>query len=402
MKNQAESLFKNKCKFEVSLRYELFYSLNTLLDPASRIHTQWRAQSMKRLGSNFERKLTEVGKSWEIWNVLPALLPGQVSSPSFEEIIEGLKRLPLSEFQEKILTGMLHSEDVVQAVLSNKSSLKAAMAKVPKVKREWLEHIGLYPFNSTSPHVVALEKLLQHPQKFRKSVLEILELYWEKVFQVVWQQMHSQYKRSVQERERLFLSCSFSEFAKQALIRIEVNEKKGQITAMRGGYQLSIGDIEACYFVPSAFNDRRFWSAFAEEDKKTTVYFPCFDPSITLDLQVAKEYRGSEFVEPSLDPALIFKALGDTTRFAMASILARSSKSSVELAKLLSVSKPTISHHVHLLREAGLIQETYINGSVELQLKRSVIESLSELAVKKFFAADTKPSLTRTRGGVVS
>ena len=60
----------------------------------------------------------------------------------------------------------------------------------------------------------------------------------------------------------------------------------------------------------------------------------------------------------------------------------------MELAKILSVSKPTISHHVHLLREAGLIQEAYVNGSVELQLNKQVLEKLSELTISKLFDAD--------------
>jgi DNA-binding transcriptional ArsR family regulator len=116
-----------------------------------------------------------------------------------------------------------------------------------------------------------------------------------------------------------------------------------------------------------------------------------------LDIQIAREVPS--VTDPALDPSLIFKALGDSTRFAIATLLARAPKSSVELAKILSVSKPTISHHVHLLREAGLIQETFVNGSVELQLKRVVLEGLSEITVAKLFDGNEPLNLIRTRGG---
>ncbi|MBK7961214.1 MAG: hypothetical protein IPK04_08365 [Bdellovibrionales bacterium] len=61
---------------------------------------------------------------------------------------------------------------------------------------------------------------------------------------------------------------------------------------------------------------------------------------------------------------LTFKALGDSTRFAIASILARS---------------PT--------------------NSVELQRKRGVLEKLSELTIAKLFDTNVPMSLMRTRGG---
>jgi hypothetical protein len=40
---------------------------------------------------------------------------------------------------------------------------------------------------------------------------------------------------------------------------------------------------------------------------------------------------------------------------------------------------------VHLLREAGLLNENYTSGSVQLSLKRDVIEALSTVAVGQLF-----------------
>ena len=86
-----------------------------------------------------------------------------------------------------------------------------------------------------------------------------------------------------------------------------------------------------------------------------------------------------------MDPALIFKALGDVTRFAIVSIIAHEPKSSVELSKILSITKATISHHVHILREAGLLNERHESGSVKLSLKRAIIENLSELTIERLY-----------------
>jgi len=254
--------------------------------------------------------------------------------------------------------------------------------------------------SSDLPQVIALEKVLADPEGFRAVALRILALYWEKSFRSTWERLQPQLRWLLEARERLFQTCPLAEFAKEALLRIEVDEAKGEIRAVRGGYRLKLRDVAACHFVPSAFNDRRFWSAFSDGGKALTVYFPYFDPAVTLDLQAAGGMP--DMVAPALDPALIFKALGDSTRFAIATLLARTPTSSVELAKMLSVSKPTISHHVQLLREAGLLQETHVNGAVELQLKRAVLEQLSGLTIAKLFDTSAPLRLTRTRGGALT
>jgi len=399
MKKQAEDLFRKKCQFVVSFRYELFFSLNALLDPNSRIHPGWRKRTRLVLGREFAKLSAELGGAWEIWPVLPSLLPGALSNPSFDEIRVSLARLPMENFKEKILRGLLHAEEAVRPLLKGRASLAAALSKTPKAKREWLSHIGVYPYDENSPQIIALEFLVKRPERFRELVLRILEIYWNNAFKETWERLVPQLRASLEARERLFHSCSLAEFSQQALLRIEVDEARGEIGAIRGGYRLRLADVEACHFLPSAFNDRRFWSAFREDAGKTTVYFPYFDASIALDAR--SSHGSSDFVEPELDPALIFKALGDSTRFAMAALLARRPMSSVELAKALSVSKPTISHHVHLLREAGLLKESYNQGAVELQLKRSVLEELSSLAVAKLFESEKPLPLVRTRGGAL-
>lgn len=396
MRTQAEENFGKNCHFLVSYRYEFFYSLNALLDPNARIHPKWRRTAQAKLGKEFDEHLKTLGGAWEIFPVLPALLPGSMSDPKFDAIKKHFREMPIRQFKEKILRGLLHSEEITKSLLNETLDLKSAMAKAPKAKQEWLAHIGLYPYHSKTPIIIALELLLKNPKQFREIILKIMDLYWTRVFERTWLQLQPQLQKSQEASERLFLSCSFSEYAKQSLLRIEVDNAKGEIKAIRGGYRLKLDDVVGCYFLPSAFNDRRFWSAFDESDEETFVYFPCFDPHITLDIQLAG--GDPKLLAPALDPALIFKALGDSTRFAIVSILARSPTSSAELAKTLSVSKPTISHHVHILREAGLLEEVFSAGSVELSLKRPTIEKLSDLAIKTLFENEKPIQIQRSRG----
>ena len=54
-----------------------------------------------------------------------------------------------------------------------------------------------------------------------------------------------------------------------------------------------------------------------------------------------------------------FKALGDPTRVAIVNRLAQATETCVcDLTATFDLSQPTISHHLKLLREAGLVEAT--------------------------------------------
>ena len=57
---------------------------------------------------------------------------------------------------------------------------------------------------------------------------------------------------------------------------------------------------------------------------------------------------------PGRDP---FEALGDPTRRAILSLLGEADRSVQELAERLPVSRPAVSRHLRLLKEAGLVRE---------------------------------------------
>ncbi|HMG11900.1 MAG TPA: helix-turn-helix domain-containing protein, partial [Gemmatimonadaceae bacterium] len=93
----------------------------------------------------------------------------------------------------------------------------------------------------------------------------------------------------------------------------------------------------------------------------------------------------------------VFRALGDTTRYAIASILARTPTTSAELARSLKVSKPTITHHVQALRSAGLIRETPSGGSTRLTLSKDTVAALSGAAIEQLFSSKGDLALETTR-----
>ena len=77
----------------------------------------------------------------------------------------------------------------------------------------------------------------------------------------------------------------------------------------------------------------------------------------------------------------VFKALADPTRRQVLALLRERPMSAGELADQFDVSKPTMSAHFNILREAGLIDATKHGKSIVYRLRMSVLEeALMELS----------------------
>lgn len=72
--------------------------------------------------------------------------------------------------------------------------------------------------------------------------------------------------------------------------------------------------------------------------------------------------------------SLVFKALSDPTRRHVLELLRPGPMSAGELADHFDVSKPTMSAHFAVLREAGLIVSEKQGKSVVYELQMSVLE----------------------------
>jgi DNA-binding transcriptional ArsR family regulator len=77
-------------------------------------------------------------------------------------------------------------------------------------------------------------------------------------------------------------------------------------------------------------------------------------------------------------PARLFSALGDETRIKIVKLLSEGEQNVDDLTRLLDVSQPTISHHVRILRENGLVQSEKRGRSIYYSLVQPPEESLDE------------------------
>ena len=72
----------------------------------------------------------------------------------------------------------------------------------------------------------------------------------------------------------------------------------------------------------------------------------------------------------------LFKALNDKTRRDILEHLKKDDLTAGEIANHFSISKPSISHHLDLLRQAGLVQSVKEGQFVKYSLNTTVMDEI--------------------------
>jgi len=97
----------------------------------------------------------------------------------------------------------------------------------------------------------------------------------------------------------------------------------------------------------------------------------------------------------------VFKALADPTRRRVLELLRQRPMSAGELSEHFAVSRPTMSAHFAVLREADLIEANKIGTTIIYQLKLSVLED-ALLAFTQLFGIGTGERTSPDSAGAIS
>jgi len=392
---EAQAQIRSKTHFVVGMRFEIFHALQAVVDASSQIHLAWKERSIGRLPPEFRENLRFTGgESPHFWSLLGDVLQEDVAADaSFYQIVAHLDGVCLGELQRRILTGFVQCPELAAELVSGSKVLEAAVSSVSdEPLRRWYEMVGLFPFSRDSDIARGLDRLIRTPSAYRSALVDVLSVFWDIAFRPLWRGVQPALQRSCEEKRRLFDSCSLAEFVEQALLRIEVDEEAQVITCHGCPMKFPFDGVDGVYFIPSLFNEKRIWNYYYEHDGRTTMYFPYFEPSISppelpreTEAAAAAPTPGGPLEAAGLDPVLIFRALGDATRYKIAAYIAERPRTASEIARHTRLSKPTVSHHVAVLRKAGLIVEDRSARSVLISLSRGPIAGLSDLAMHGLF-----------------
>lgn len=140
------------------------------------------------------------------------------------------------------------------------------------------------------------------------------------------------------------------------------------------GMRVPIEDLSRILFVPSAFIPRRLMFYRLE---RTQIFF--YDP---------QQEEPAEVAEAPESLLVGFSALSDPTRFRILRLISRERMPAQEMARRLGMNESTISRHLRLLVEAGLVGRAGQDGKFILyELAPERIDQLANLA-KSYLGRD--------------
>ena len=164
-------------RFAVGPAFEINYALSVLTDERARIHAGWKRSARRRLPASFEATYQRVGGHPLVWMMVSDAYPIMPADVSFDEVIAALESVSPEFIRRESLIGLIHYPDHVDELISGSASLAEVVGAIPKEKREWLMHIGMYPYEPASPAVQVVERLLADPGRFRADLVRLLESF---------------------------------------------------------------------------------------------------------------------------------------------------------------------------------------------------------------------------------
>ena len=386
-------------EFVVTPRFDLFYALNILGTSAPSSLDRWKERAVLRLPRDFDRVATRVAPVPLFWPLLADALQNTPGEMTFEEILSTVREMPAEELKVNILSGIFHDAATVQSLVAGKRSLRQVLTSDALPGGELLTHFGLRPYSARSDAVNAITSLLSDPASFRDELALVLQRFWQTGFDRDWAVLEPLLRAEAFHLRDLQENASLSDLTRELNLPLAVIEGAQELRPKTGS-AISFDSVDRCYVVPSAFNTRRWWAKYEARAQRFSLYFPIAREAVSPNRIVEEEQPARDPVRRSqhaVNAESVFRALGDTTRYAIASMLARTPTTSAELARSLKVSKPTITHHVQALRAAGLIEEEPGGGSTRLSLNRETVAALSSAAVEHFFASTGDLALVTTR-----
>jgi len=101
--------------------------------------------------------------------------------------------------------------------------------------------------------------------------------------------------------------------------------------------------------------------------------------------------------QETLDPVLFAKAIADETRQKIMKLTCCRWRSVSEIVEQLNVTQPTVSHHLALLRETGLVIFKEDGKQTYYQLNRNLVTVCCNQIVAKF-SSELEPNSTCCTG----
>ena len=324
-------------EFDVRTLYDFLFGLSDDVGSTEDLPAAdrtWLAESKARLRANAGDDITVEAELCVVLTGLAVDRPGVRDAADFVELFRGLDE---SEIVQTIVGHDLRDPD-------RRALTDRAMAGDDSAVRELLasfaEH---YPEDK----IERVARIYRDPGSVVEPVRRVLT-EWLPLYQTIEPRIGAMIRHDHEGRARAIATLPPTDL----------------IEATTGGIRwLAEPGIRRVILAPSYFA-RPYNFVFGGDDWRMFGY-PIADEALD----------GGDPLAPPAAVVRLHRALGDETRLRILRLLAGRDHYLTEIASALDLSKPTIKHHLALLRAAGLVTLTEEGGLSYYSLRRGTIEA---------------------------
>lgn len=345
--------WSEKVRFKYSVSQEMLWSLH-ILDDSS--HHQdfldWSLRINTALAPDLATEIQYLATNFGQWGPFLNLI----------ETIEGEKILTWPQVEAEL--AQMGQALFVYYTLGR----QVKVAELIKIVRQ---PAGIEAFLRSQPEPAQtdiLRNLLLDPEYSRNKLITVLQDYWDSIFAQEMERIEEPLLASLEEKIALFKEAGLAALLDSLGLGIRLNQDAivgkaivdDEITEIKLGFS----EVDYIQIIPTVFAFPHLFPAF--NDRNLILRYPCPYPE---EPSCAGLLSSKQLLQ-------VLKALTDVTRLRILQMLANQSMYSRELATELGFSEPTISRHMHLLKEAGLVSVQRKDNCTYYQLRKKVFEAV--------------------------
>ncbi len=334
-----------KTVFSYSPTMEILLSLHVLCNAQHHaLHLQWAVQTKRRMDRRMLADLRYFGRGFRQYLILCDLITLEPDSDlkSFEEEMQELASLSDLGFAHRILREFCTEEEVASALEEGnaREGILTRFQEEPANPRNTRTGLAGY---SVSAQRQAVRELLGNTQAFRERLMGFLGRYWEDIFAVEFQRLEPWFLADITEKARMLRSSGALAFLSQISHRIVAHQEERELLIYKQVDATIRGaSLESVTITPTYFGSPHLILSIEPEH-----FILCYDLTAS----------GSG-TRPEIPPSRLIsllRALGDEVRLTILKLIAEKRRSTQELAQILGITPPSVSRHLRILKDAGLL-----------------------------------------------
>ncbi len=335
--------FRSMIVFRTSSIYEMMLSLGALHSPNPR-HERWARQLRTQLPGDLLQDVDFLYSRFENGMLLLELAVDYPDHHDVSGFLAYVEAMTIPQFLFYVLGRLAPPEQMARLV----PNVESLLSLIPDA----------FPEGSTKTEsrfrTEGFLELVAEPEAYKARMLRLWKRYWESYFAEQLDRYTDLWEESIKEKSRALAEQDAEEFVKRLSNHSRLPD---QIPA---GY--TTGEI---VLVPSYYA------------RHTLMFYGYGSVTLIYDCQLTEQLRGQlEILEDEISATA--KAVGDKTRLKLLRLIVNNPNLyGRELAKHCEVSQPSVSRHLRILREAGLLAERPVGNHITYEVHRERIEGLA-------------------------